>query len=189
MSRNTSSADELPPRERILHAAHALFYGQGIRATGIDKIIEAASVTKVTFYRHYPSKELLVTAYLEFRHERWIKWFRESLELNLAAGASRLDALAFTLRDWFDREEFRGCAFLNAAAEFGSTHPEILQIVRDHKNDVARCLDEVFESRDHDLGRSLTVAIDGAIVHAQMGESTEHALDALRGLARCALEE
>ncbi|MFJ1300072.1 TetR/AcrR family transcriptional regulator [Pseudomonadota bacterium AL_CKDN230030165-1A_HGKHYDSX7] len=187
MSRNTSPSDELPPRERILHAAHALFYGQGIRATGVDKIIEAASVTKVTFYRHYPSKELLVTAYLEFRHERWIGWFRESLTAKLATGASKIDALAFTLRDWFDRDEFRGCAFLNAAAEFGSTHPEILQIVRDHKNDVARCLDEVFDSRDKALGSCLTVAIDGAIVHAQMGESTDRAIDAMRGLARCVL--
>jgi len=189
MARHISPPDDLPPRERILHAAHALFYGQGIRATGIDKIIEAASVTKVTFYRHYPSKELLVTAYLEFRHERWIRWFRESLELNLAAGTSKIDALAFTLRDWFEREEFRGCAFLNAAAEFGSTHPDILQVVRDHKNDVATCLNEVFESRDAGLGRCLTVAIDGAIVHAQMGESADRAIAALRGLARCVLDD
>jgi len=188
MPRITPPVDTLSPRERILHAAHTLFYGQGIRATGVDKIIEAAAVTKVTFYRHYPSKELLVMAYLEFRHERWIQWFRDSLASNLAAGVSRIDALSFTLRDWFDSAEFRGCAFLNAAAEFGSTHPEILKIVRDHKNDVARCLDEIFECPGHTLGGPLTVAIDGAIVHAQMGESTDRAITAMRGLSRCVLD-
>lgn len=189
MTRNTPPVDTLSPRERILHAAHALFYGQGIRATGVDKIIEAAAVTKVTFYRHYPSKELLVMAYLEFRHERWMQWFRGSLASNLAAGASQIDALALTLREWFDSDEFRGCAFLNAAAEFGSTHPEILKIVREHKNDVARCLDEIFESPGHSLGGPLTVAIDGAIVHAQMGESTDRAIDAMRSLSHCVLGE
>ncbi|OWT71399.1 MULTISPECIES: TetR/AcrR family transcriptional regulator [unclassified Achromobacter] len=189
MSSTPASVDTLPPRERILHAAHALFYGQGIRATGVDKIIEAAAVTKVTFYRHYPSKELLVAAYLEFRHERWMQWFRDGLASNLAAGASRIDALALTLRDWFDSAEFRGCAFLNAAAEFGATHPEILKVVRDHKNDVARCLDEIFESPGGTLGRPLTVAIDGAIVHAQMGEPTDRVIDAMRGLSRCVLGE
>lgn len=189
MTRNTPPVDTLSPRERILHAAHALFYGQGIRATGVDKIIEAAAVTKVTFYRHYPSKELLVMAYLEFRHERWMRWFRESLASNLAAGASQIDSLALTLRDWFDSEDFRGCAFLNAAAEFGSTHPAILKIVREHKKDVARCLDELFESPGHALGAPLTVAIDGAIVHAQMGESTDRAIDAMRSLSHCVLDD
>ncbi len=189
MPRHTSPVDTPSPRERILHAAHTLFYSQGIRATGVDKIIEAAAVTKVTFYRHYPSKELLVMAYLEFRHERWMKWFRASLASKLAAGASRVDALAITLREWFDDAEFRGCAFLNAAAEFGSTHPEILKIVRDHKNDVARCLDETFERPGNNLGAQLTVAIDGAIVHAQMGEPADRAIEALRGLSHCALRE
>jgi len=183
----TSPTDERPPRERILHAAHALFYGQGIRATGVDKIIDAAAVTKVTFYRHYPSKELLVTAYLQYRHERWMRWFRDGLESHLAAGASRLDALAFALRDWFDDVEFRGCAFLNAAAEFGSTHPEMLKTVRDHKADVATCLNEVFATGDETVGRSLTIAMDGAIVHAQMGEPTDRVIGTLRSLARSVL--
>mgnify|MGYP000526508498 CR=1 FL=1 len=52
-------------RERILHTAHALFYREGIRATGIDRITGEAHVTKVTFYRQFPSKHDLVAAYLE----------------------------------------------------------------------------------------------------------------------------
>ena len=179
--------DEPSPRDRILLAAHALFYGQGIRATGIDRIIDAASVTKVTFYRHYPSKESLVIAYLEFRHERWMQWFRESLAVNLAAGESTVDSLANTLRDWFESKDFRGCAFLNAAAEFGSTHPDILKIVRDHKHDVAQCLNEVFESSHDAVGREMTVVVDGAIVHAQMGIPTEILIGAVRNLAISAL--
>jgi len=64
--------ESLPPRERILVAAHALFYGEGIRATGVDKIIERSSVSKVTFYRQYASKDDLIRAYLDYRHKKWI---------------------------------------------------------------------------------------------------------------------
>ncbi len=71
----------LPARERILATAYRLFYREGIRATGIDKVIaEAGGVTKVTFYRHFPSKDALILAYLELRHQRWMDWFVDSLD-------------------------------------------------------------------------------------------------------------
>ena len=66
----------LPARERVLATALALFYRDGIRATGIDRVIAEAGVTKVTFYRHFPSKDALVVAFLESRHERWMAYTR-----------------------------------------------------------------------------------------------------------------
>ena len=106
-------------RERILHTAHALFYREGIRATGIDRIIGEAHVTKVTFYRQFPSKHDLVAAYLEHRHALWMQWFKGALadappdgdfplqcvlqalqafEINFAAGAETVSHdLAFHL--------------------------------------------------------------------------------------------
>ena len=68
-------------REKILLSAHELFYRHGIRATGIDKIIAQARVTKVTFYRHFPSKNDLILAYLEYRHTRWLNRFSQSIKL------------------------------------------------------------------------------------------------------------
>ncbi|MES2944350.1 MAG: TetR/AcrR family transcriptional regulator, partial [Pseudomonadota bacterium] len=133
MKSSVQSFDPLPPRERILVAAHALFYSEGIRATGVDRIIEQSSVSKVTFYRQYASKDDLIRAYLDYRHGRWISWFRNSLADKTSAGSSAADALVATLRGWFIQPDFRGCAFLNAAVELGSSAPEILKTVCSHK--------------------------------------------------------
>lgn len=72
---SSTTVSDLPARERILLAAHDLFYREGIRATGVDKVIAAAGVTKVTFYRHFPSKHDLIRAFLEYRHGIWMAWF------------------------------------------------------------------------------------------------------------------
>lgn len=176
MKTSEPSFESLPPRERILAAAHALFYGEGIRATGVDKIIERSSVSKVTFYRQYASKDDLIRAYLDYRHIHWISWFRASLEDATAAGSSAANALAATLRSWFSRADFRGCAFLNAAAELGSSDPEILQTVRRHKQEMSSVLDGVFGAEAVSAGRSLSLLIDGAIVHAQMGQPIDEVL-------------
>ena len=71
----TVDRNTLPARQRILLTAHDLFYQEGIRATGIDRIIKESGVTKVTFYRHFPSKNDLITAFLAYRHQQWLTWF------------------------------------------------------------------------------------------------------------------
>ena len=70
---------QLPARERILVTAHALFYRDGIRATGVDRLIAESGVAKLTFYRHFPSKDDLVRAFLDYRHERWMAWLVDAL--------------------------------------------------------------------------------------------------------------
>ena len=80
---------ELSARERILLTAHDLFYSDGVRATGIDKVIAEARVTKVTFYRHFPSKNDLIRAYLDYRHERWMSWFKDALNRHGGGGRRR----------------------------------------------------------------------------------------------------
>jgi len=177
MKSEKESQDQLPSRERILVAAHALFYKEGIRATGIDKIIEQAPVSKLTFYRQYASKDDLIRAYLDFRHEKWISWFQTSLEQARGAGLLPVDALVTTLRDWFSSPDFRGCAFLNAAAELGSSDPKILETVRQHKQDMSSVLDKVFDGDAVSVGRLLALVVDGAIVHAQMGQPIDEVME------------
>lgn len=169
----------LPPRERILVAAHALFYREGIRATGIDKIIDQSSVSKVTFYRQYASKDALIQAYLDYRHEKWISWFQTSLMEATSDGLPAADALVATLRDWFSSPDFRGCAFLNAAAELGSSESEILETVRRHKQEMSSVLDNLFIDAVS-AGRTLSLVIDGAIVHAQMGQAVDEVMENFR---------
>lgn len=180
--------DALPPRERILVTAHALFYTEGIRATGIDKIIAQSSVSKVTFYRQFASKDALIRAYLDYRHGKWISWFQTSLADATSKGLSATDALVATLRAWFSDPDFRGCAFLNAAAELGSSDPEILEVVRRHKQDMAAVLDRLPGLDTVSAGRTLALVIDGAIVHAQMGQEVDEVMEnfkvAVEGILR-----
>lgn len=180
MKSDEQASDSLPPRERILVAAHALFYREGIRASGIDKIIEQSSVSKVTFYRQYPSKDDLILAYLNYRHEMWISWFQTSLAQATDSGSSAVEALIATLRVWFSRPDFRGCAFLNAAAELGSSAPEILRTVRRHKQEMSSVLDNIFSDDAVSAGSRLSLMIDGAIVHAQMGQAVDEVLENLK---------
>jgi AcrR family transcriptional regulator len=80
MTTKQNQISELSARESILLTAHDSFYANGIRATGIDRIIKQAKVTKVTFYRHFPSKNNLIIAFLAYRYQRWMNWFTESIK-------------------------------------------------------------------------------------------------------------
>jgi AcrR family transcriptional regulator len=173
----TQSFDSLPPRERILVAAHALFYRDGIRATGVDRIIEQSSVSKVTFYRQYASKDDLIRTYLDYRHGRWISWFQNNLSEKTAAGSSATEALVSTLKSWFMQPDFRGCAFLNAVAEFGSSDHGILEIVCRHKQEMSSVLNVFFSKGFVSVGHTLSLLIDGAIVHAQMGRPIDEVVE------------
>ncbi len=93
-------------RRRILLTAHDLFYRDGVRATGIDRVIAESGVTKATFYRHFPSKNDLVRAFLEYRHLRWMAWFEEALQRH-GGGPAGDRACA---GGWFRGEGFPGCA-------------------------------------------------------------------------------
>ncbi len=90
----TADLNALPARQRILLTAHDLFYQEGIRATGIDRIIKESGVTKVTFYRHFPSKNDLITAFLAYRHQQWLARFSKSLARHVAQTGGLLAALA-----------------------------------------------------------------------------------------------
>ena len=106
-----------PARQRILETAFRLFYARGVRAVGVDTIIAESGVAKATFYRHFPAKDDLVLAYLGRVDTIWTGQLRRAAA---AAGPDRgdqlvglFDALEATCR----REGYRGCAFINAAAE------------------------------------------------------------------------
>lgn len=172
----------VPARQRILNTAHDLFYGEGIRATGIDRIIREAGVAKVTFYRHFPSKNDLIKAYLEYRHEIWMAWFLAALERNHKDGASIADILSNVLKEWFDSEGYRGCAFINAVVEVDGVLPEFSEIARRHKEDVIDAIDTLLPiTKAHrNKAQAIAVAIDGAIFRSQMEKSPVHAIESLK---------
>ena len=163
--------------KRILVTAHDLFYQEGIHATGIDRVIAASGVTKVIFYRHFPSKHALILAFLAYRHRRWMDWFVDALHRH----GSGLKALVPALAEWLRHEDFRGCAFINSAGELGDTLPEVKDISGRHKQDMTAVIAALLPaSRQRDRNaQAIAVAVDGAIIRAQWDASPEKALQAL----------
>ena len=167
----------LSARERILLSAHALFYRDGIRATGIDRVIVEAGVTKVTFYRHFPSKNDLILAFLAYRHQRWMAWFVDELQRHGQVVAALVPALA----EWFGDDNFRGCAFINSVGELGGTLPEVVAIARRHKQDMVNVIAGLLapSARRKKDAQAIALAVDGAIIRAQIDQSPDAALQAL----------
>lgn len=172
-------------RDKILLTAHDLFYSNGFRATGVDTLIKEAKVTKVTFYRHFPSKSLLILAYLHYRQEIWINWFETTLRRHLDEGEIPSDAISATLYEWFISPEFHGCAFINASAEAKSEdiESEIKAICRGHKIETKNMIALLTKIADERVVNEIMLLIDGAIIHAQMGMDSETVINVLkRGL-------
>ena len=175
----------LPPRERIMRAASQLFYTEGIRATGIDRLIGEAGVTKVTFYRQFPSKDALILAFLQHRHECWMAWFKDALQRY----GGNLSALVPALAKWFRGEAegllaFRGCAFINSLAELGDTLAGVREISRQHKQDMTMVIAGLLPKSAYAMQQAATIAlaVDGCIVRAQYEENPQVALQALAGV-------
>ncbi|MBM7043970.1 MULTISPECIES: TetR/AcrR family transcriptional regulator [Rhizobium] len=120
--------------EQILAVAGALFYREGIRAVGIDRIIEEASVAKATLYRHFPSKDHLVAAYLSERHER-VMASLDDVMTTVEKPRQRLALIFERLFEKADSQEFRGCAFALAVAEHGDSE-RVVAVARRHKHAV-----------------------------------------------------
>lgn len=166
-------------RDRILNTAQRLFYQQGIRATGIDKVIAEAGVTKVTFYRHFPAKNALILAFLQQRHQRWMAGFRAALDQRQEV----VDALPAALLSWFNEVDFRGCAFINSAAELGDSLPEAHALIIGHKREMAAAIGQKLTAEQQDKIGQIVLLVEGAIVQVQLGEAV---LDTI-GMLRAAL--
>jgi AcrR family transcriptional regulator len=146
-------------RERILRAAAELFYADGINATGMERLTEAAHVSKRTFYQHFPSKAALVEAYLG----------REQSSAEQALDRDDLSPRDRLLGLFADRPpaggRVRGCAFHNAAVETAGTLPAVqAEVVRHKQKFTARLIDtaRAAGARDPDsLGRQLSVLFEG----------------------------
>jgi AcrR family transcriptional regulator len=112
-----SNEQELDARDRILRAASELFYRDGISASGVDTLIDRAKVAKATFYRHFPSKDDLILAWLRGPDARWIDWVVPELERRAESPLQRIVEFWDVLADWLEHNDFVGCPFLNTLVE------------------------------------------------------------------------
>src|SRR6476469_2131904 len=104
-------------RDRILETAFRLFYARGLRAVGVDTLIAESGVAKATFYKYFPAKDDLVLAYLDKVDGVWSGQLHESAEAAGPDPADELVGLCGALGAACRRDGYRGCAFINAAAE------------------------------------------------------------------------
>ena len=153
-------------RQRILDTAFALFYAHGIRGIGVDRIIAESAVAKATFYKHFPAKDDLVLAYLDTVDDTWTAQLRAAAEAAGPEPADQLvgmfDALASACR----RDGYRGCGFINAAAEneAGTAVHERTVAHKDAVRAWVRGLAEDAGAADPDgLARTLTLLLDGGL--------------------------
>ncbi|GHJ40889.1 TetR/AcrR family transcriptional regulator [Streptomyces sp. TS71-3] len=166
MSRSTERGSVSEARTRLLRTATRIFYTEGIHSVGIDRIVAEAQVTRATLYRHFPSKEALVLAYLEQADQA----VREQVATAVASSQSPADqvrAVARSITEGIRSSGFRGCAFLNAAAEyFDPAHP-IHQAVLAHRewflDTVTDLLAQTADSPADTAGQHLAMLRDGAM--------------------------
>jgi AcrR family transcriptional regulator len=179
-----------PARARLLAAAAECFYDSGVNGTGIDTITAAAGVAKMSLYNNFASKDDLVLAYLEARHEEWLGLYRRRLA---AAGDAR-QRVAAVVDAYVDHAElahrhgFRGCGLLNAAAELPAGAPG-RQLVRRHKEEVEALLaahvaelQGVPAERAAELAEQLSFLLEGAMARAGL-EGDSRRLHRVRELA------
>jgi AcrR family transcriptional regulator len=163
-------------RERILDAAFRLFYANGIRAVGVDRIIAESEVAKATFYKHFPAKDDLVVAYLDKVDGVWTGQLKAAAGAAGSAPADQLVGLFDALRTACRRDGYRGCAFINAAAESQPGTPVHDRTVT-HKVAVlawVRDLATQAGASDPDaLARSLTLLLDGGLASGALDASPQ----------------
>jgi AcrR family transcriptional regulator len=162
-------------RERILETAYELFSRQGIRAVGIDTIVESSGVARMTLYRHFASKDALVLAFLERREERWIKdWLQREVELRANDPGDRLLAIFDVFDEWFQRTDFEGCSFINVLLEIAEPGHVVHQASRDYlariRAYVAQLASEAGVDDPDAFARQWHILMKGSIVAAGEGD-------------------
>lgn len=172
--RETSGA-----RQRILETADRLFYQEGVRAVGIDRIIAEAGVAKMSLYKHFPSKDDLILAVLVHREASVLEFFRVAMERHSKKAKNQLRAFFAALKDLFESPGFRGCPFQNAAVELADpTHPGA-EFARGHKQRFSELLRGLVEQRigpaATKVAPAVAILVEGAIVTAVVQGSADAA--------------
>lgn len=169
---NPRSQKELPPRERLLSAASALFCQRGINAVGVDAIVDRAGTAKTTLYKLFGSKEQLVEEVLTREGETWRDWFMSEVDKSGTTARERLLGIFPVLERWFRQRRFYGCPFINAVAEHDKASDRLRDLALGHKRQVLTYvagLGKAAGARDVDaLTHEIALLIDGAIVAAMI---------------------
>ena len=178
-------------RDRILNAAGDLFYAEGIHSVGVDRVTAESGVAKATLYQQFRSKDELVAACLRRRAEEWRRGVAEPVLAISGPAARRVSAVFGRLGEAFTAPGYRGCPFINAAAEYPGPDGPVAAAIAAHRAQVrglfAELLADVPAARRAALTDQLVLLYDGTMVGAQLDQGPRAARRA-RAAARQLLE-
>lgn len=164
-------------RERILDTACTLFYQRGVRAVGVDLVVEKAGVAKTSLYRHFGTKDDLIAAFLEREDaDFWATWDRVAGQHSDDA-AAELDTHLEWIGERVGRSNYRGCPQINVAAEFPEIDHPARKVATAHKRQMRQRLEGIAErlgaARPGEVAGQLSLLINGAFVSSQIFEPGE----------------
>ncbi len=183
---------ELCAKDKLIDTALRLFYRYGVNSVGVDRIIAESNVSKMTFFKHFPTKRDLILEFLRVRDERFATWFNRTLEAKTNDKKKKLPAAIKVIEVWFKSVDFRGCAFINTTAESGPDRNDEKALCLGHKKHFANILEDLAKSdgvkSSKVIADQLVLAIDGATIRAQM-EGPRAGIIALRSLTNVILNQ
>ncbi|MGH3366594.1 MAG: TetR/AcrR family transcriptional regulator [Nocardioidaceae bacterium] len=186
MAQRPATGSEVRPekvsaaRSRILAAADRLFYGKGIRAVGVDRVVAEAQVTRVTFYRHFPTKDHLISAYLDGRLHRDKDQLADLRRRHPGDPRAVLTGLAQALAQETTASGFRGCAYANLTAEYCDAGHPARSIAGQHRSwllgQVQQLLTDLGSPKPDLVAEQLVMLRAGAMAVSSVGRSDNVAM-------------
>lgn len=180
------------PKDKLFQTAARLFYQHGYRAIGVDTIAAEARIGKMTLYRHYPSKDDLIVAFLRQSDADFWGYFEQSAA-DAPTARGKLQAFFDSLRDYVLSPDCYGCPFLNVASEFPETDYAGHQVALEHKQAVRAHFEQLAQEagarQPKALANGLFLLMDGAYVAARMfGSSPDNPAAGVADAARQLIE-
>jgi AcrR family transcriptional regulator len=181
-----------PPQKKLFQTAARLFYQNGYRAIGVDTIAAESGIGKMTLYRHYPSKDDLIVAFLRQSDEDFWGYFEQATQ-EAPTGRGKLLAFFTALESYAVSSACYGCPFINVAAEFPEAEYPGHQVALEHKRAVrARFIqlaEEAGARQPEALANALYLLMDGAYMAARMyGPSADSPAVGVTEAARCLID-
>ncbi|MFD7708311.1 TetR/AcrR family transcriptional regulator [Streptomyces sp. NPDC059785] len=190
MNQSTRGSGTSEARARLLSTATRIFYAEGIHSVGVDRIIAEAQVTRATLYRHFKGKEDLVLAYLD-QADRELRTQAEAAQAGEQSAADKIRAVCRAITAGIQSPGFRGCAFLNAAAEYPDADHPVHRAVLAHRqwflDTVTGLLAQTGDTPAEPAGRHLVMLRDGAMASGCLSDPalvSETFLDGIEGILR-----
>jgi AcrR family transcriptional regulator len=172
----------LSARLHLIEVAIRLFCRNGIGATGVEAIVAQSGVARMTLYNHFGSKDALVAAALAHEGSVWRAWFFARLAMAEGTPRERLLVIFDAIGEWFAREDYFGCALMNAVAEYRNDNPAVLEVTLAHKRQVLEYIEGLCAGAGAPDPKALTgqidLLMDGAIVKALVSRRTDPAFEA-----------